>query len=105
MSYPLALPQEPRRSFCCPELEGKWHGLASSVNHLAGVTTGQARSTTSVTKAVALGDSNFREKLRPRCGGVLGLKFTVKGVIATLRTFAAEVTRLTTEVDIPATWR
>ncbi len=36
-------------------------------------------------------------------GGVLDLKLTVKGIIARLRAFAAEVTRLTSEVDIPAT--
>ncbi|KDQ51728.1 hypothetical protein JAAARDRAFT_139768 [Jaapia argillacea MUCL 33604] len=79
------------------DVEGTWKELTGVVNKLAANLTSQVRSIAQVTKAVAHGDlSKFIEV--DAKGEILDLKNTVNGMVIRLRTLAAEVTRVTSEV-------
>ncbi|WAQ90228.1 hypothetical protein PtA15_12A215 [Puccinia triticina] len=75
-----------------PNVEGAWYDLSHSVNH------GQqldlpVRQIASVTRAVAEGDLSQEVTVQAR-GEVAALASTVNGMVAFLRVFAAEVTRV-----------
>ncbi len=79
------------------DLSGTWRELTDSVNMLAGNLTAQVRNIGVVTTAVAQGDLSQKITVDAR-GEILSLKDTVNGMVDQLRTFAAEVTRVSREV-------
>src|SRR5438045_6534713 len=76
---------------------GTWKDLTESVNFMAGNLTSQVRSIADVTKAVAAGDLSRKITVDVK-GEVLELKNTINTMVDQLRSFAAEVTRVATEV-------
>ncbi|CAO3638776.1 unnamed protein product [Cunninghamella blakesleeana] len=80
-----------------PNVAGTWHELTNNVNIMAANLTSQVRSIAEVTKAVANGD--LSKKIEVESGGeILDLKNTVNNMVAQLRIFASEVTRVSKEV-------
>ena len=71
--------------------------MTDNVNGLAGNLTAQVRNIAKVTTAVANGDLSQKIAVDAR-GEVLELKNTINTMVDTLRTFAAEVTRVSKEV-------
>ncbi|HEY5675330.1 MAG TPA: ATP-binding protein, partial [Myxococcales bacterium] len=80
-----------------PGVSGTWKDLTESVNMLAGNLTAQVRNIAAVTIAVAHGDLSRKITVDAR-GEILELKSTVNGMVDQLRSFTAEVTRVTREV-------
>jgi HAMP domain-containing protein/signal transduction histidine kinase/CheY-like chemotaxis protein len=78
-------------------VSGTWKDLTDSVNSMAGNLTSQVRNIADVTKAVALGDLSKKITVDVK-GEVLELKSTINTMVDQLRSFAAEVTRVATEV-------
>ncbi len=78
-------------------VSGTWKDLTDSVNSMAGNLTSQVRNIADVTKAVALGDLSRKITVDVK-GEVLELKSTINTMVDQLRSFAAEVTRVATEV-------
>ncbi|KAI7942100.1 hypothetical protein MJO28_012127 [Puccinia striiformis f. sp. tritici] len=77
-----------------PNVEGAWYDLSHSVNQMANNLTSQSvRQIASVTRAVAEGDLSQEVTVQAR-GEVAALASTVNGMVAFLRVFAAEVTRV-----------
>src|SRR4051794_32034921 len=76
---------------------GTWKDLTESVNFMAGNLTSQVRNIADVTKAVAAGDLSRKITVAVK-GEVLELKSTINTMVDTLRSFAAEVTRVAREV-------
>ncbi|KAI8444235.1 hypothetical protein BY996DRAFT_4601214, partial [Phakopsora pachyrhizi] len=78
-----------------PNVEGAWYDLSHSVNRRFYLTffTLQVRQIASVTRAVAEGDLSQEVTVQAR-GEVAALASTVNGMVAFLRVFAAEVTRV-----------
>jgi HAMP domain-containing protein/signal transduction histidine kinase/DNA-binding response OmpR family regulator len=76
---------------------GTWKDLTDSVNFMAGSLTVQVRNIADVTKAVAAGDLSRKITVDVK-GEILELKNTVNTMVDTLRSFAAEVTRVAREV-------
>ncbi|HUQ24551.1 MAG TPA: response regulator, partial [Burkholderiales bacterium] len=76
---------------------GTWKDLTESVNFMAGNLTSQVRNIADVTKAVAAGDLSRKITVDVK-GEVLELKSTINTMVDTLRSFAAEVTRVAREV-------
>ncbi|PLW22706.1 hypothetical protein PCASD_13739 [Puccinia coronata f. sp. avenae] len=83
-----------------PNVEGAWYDLSHSVNQMANNLTSQVsnldirvRQIASVTRAVAEGDLSQEVTVQAR-GEVAALASTVNGMVAFLRVFAAEVTRV-----------
>ncbi|KAG0141877.1 hypothetical protein CROQUDRAFT_673888 [Cronartium quercuum f. sp. fusiforme G11] len=77
-----------------PNVEGAWYDLSHSVNQMANNLTSQCvRQIASVTRAVAEGDLSQEVTVQAR-GEVAALASTVNGMVAFLRVFAAEVTRV-----------
>src|SRR5207244_5967274 len=68
-----------------------------SVNFMAGNLTSQVRNIAEVTTAVAAGDLSKKITVDVK-GEILELKNTVNTMVDTLRSFAAEVTRVAREV-------
>ncbi|MEC5162605.1 HAMP domain-containing protein [Janthinobacterium sp. CG_S6] len=79
------------------ELSGVWRGLTDNVNLMASNLTDQVRNIATVTTAVANGDLSKTITVDVR-GEVLQLKETINTMVAQLRGFAGEVTRVAREV-------
>ncbi|HWF81897.1 MAG TPA: HAMP domain-containing protein, partial [Streptosporangiaceae bacterium] len=80
-----------------PGVAGSWQDLTDSVNAMAGNLTGQVRSIAQVTTAVAKGDLSQKITIEAK-GEVAALADTINGMVDTLSSFAAEVTRVAREV-------
>ncbi|KAM0791386.1 hypothetical protein ACM66B_005851 [Microbotryomycetes sp. NB124-2] len=78
-------------------VEGVWKELTENVNRMAANLTDQVREIASVTKAVADGDLTKTVDIGAS-GEIRELKTTVNNMVAQLRRFAAEVTRVALEV-------
>jgi HAMP domain-containing protein/signal transduction histidine kinase/ActR/RegA family two-component response regulator len=80
-----------------PGVSGTWKDLTDNVNMLAGNLTNQVRNIALVTTAVAKGDLSQKITVDAQ-GEILALKNTINVMVDQLRSFAAEVTRVATEV-------
>ena len=78
-------------------VSGTWKDLTDNVNGLAGNLTAQVRNIAKVTTAVANGDLSQKITVDAR-GEIYELKNTINTMVDTLRSFAAEVTRVAKEV-------
>ncbi len=78
-------------------VSGTWKDLTDNVNGLAANLTAQVRSIAKVTTAVATGDLSQKITVDAR-GEIYELKNTINTMVDTLRSFAAEVTRVAKEV-------
>jgi HAMP domain-containing protein/signal transduction histidine kinase/ActR/RegA family two-component response regulator len=78
-------------------VSGTWKDLTDNVNGLAANLTDQVRSIAKVTTAVANGDLSQKITVDAR-GEIYELKNTINTMVDTLRSFAAEVTRVAKEV-------
>ncbi len=78
-------------------VSGTWKDLTDNVNGLANNLTAQVRNIAKVTIAVANGDLSQKISVDAR-GEILELKDTINTMVDTLRSFAAEVTRVAKEV-------
>jgi len=78
-------------------VSGTWKDLTDNVNGLANNLTAQVRNIAKVTTAVATGDLSQKITVDAR-GEILELKVTINTMVDTLRSFAAEVTRVAKEV-------
>jgi HAMP domain-containing protein/signal transduction histidine kinase/AmiR/NasT family two-component response regulator len=78
-------------------VSGTWKDLTDNVNGLAANLTAQVRNIAKVTTAVANGDLSQKITVDAR-GEVFELKNTINTMVDTLRSFAAEVTRVAKEV-------
>ncbi|KAF9407127.1 hypothetical protein BGZ76_006173, partial [Entomortierella beljakovae] len=79
------------------DVGGTWKELTDNVNTMASNLTTQVRSIAEVTTAVACGDLSKTIDVVAQ-GEISELKLTVNSMVAQLRTFAAEVTRVSREV-------
>ncbi len=78
---------------------GTWKDLTDSVNFMAGNLTGQVRGIAKVVTAVANGD--LKQKLAVEAKGeIAALADTINAMIATLATFADQVTTVAREVGV-----
>ena len=100
-----------------PGVSGTWKALTDNVNFMANNLTTQVRNIAEVTTAVALGDLSKKITVDVK-GEVLELKNTINTMVDQLSSFAAEVTRVATDVgtegrlggqaeveDVSGTWR
>src|SRR5450432_3945944 len=78
-------------------VSGTWKDLTDNVNGLAANLTSQVRNIAKVTTAVANGDLSQKITVDAR-GEIYELKNTINTMVDTLRSFAAEVTRVAKEV-------
>jgi len=78
-------------------VSGTWKDLTDNVNGLANNLTAQVRNIAKVTTAVAKGDLSQKITVDAK-GEILELKDTINTMVDTLRSFAAEVTRVAKEV-------
>ncbi|KAJ7619459.1 hypothetical protein FB45DRAFT_839951 [Roridomyces roridus] len=78
-------------------VQGTWKDLTTNVNKMASNLTGQVRSISLVTKAVALGDLTQQVDVDVK-GEMLDLKNTINDMVSQLNIFASEVTRVALEV-------
>ncbi len=76
---------------------GTWRDLTDNVNGLAGNLTAQVRNIAKVTTAVANGDLSQKITVDAK-GEIDELKSTINTMVDTLRSFAAEITRVAKEV-------
>ena len=81
----------------CKGVSGTWKDLTDNVNGLAANLTAQVRNIAKVTTAVANGDLSQKITVDAR-GEIYELKNTINTMVDTLRSFAAEVTRVAKEV-------
>src|SRR5262249_35169389 len=80
-----------------PSVSGVWKDLTENVNVLAGNLTDQVRSIAKVTIAVANGDLSQKITVSAK-GEIAELKDAINIMVDQLRSFAAEVTPVATEV-------
>jgi len=80
-----------------PGVAGSWKGLTDTVNLLASNLTSQVRNIAEVTTAVSKGDLTRKITVDVK-GEILELKDIINGMVDNLNVFAAEVTRVATEV-------
>ncbi len=80
-------------------VRGSWKELTDNVNLMASNLTNQVRDIAGVTTAVANGDLTRKITVEAR-GEILELKSTVNTMVDQLSSFAAEVTRLASEVGV-----
>ncbi|GEJ59144.1 HAMP domain-containing protein [Anaeromyxobacter diazotrophicus] len=78
-------------------VSGTWKDLTDNVNGLAANLTNQVRNIAKVTTAVATGDLSHKITVEAK-GEIYELKNTINTMVDTLRSFAAEVTRVAKEV-------
>ncbi|KAJ7736694.1 hypothetical protein B0H16DRAFT_1380008 [Mycena metata] len=78
-------------------VQGTWEALTDNVNKMAMNLTGQVRSISEVTKAVANGDLTKQVQIDVK-GEMLDLKETINGMVTQLHTLASEITRVSIEV-------
>ena len=76
---------------------GTWKDLTDSVNMMAGNLTGQVRNIAEVATAVAGGDLSKKITVDVK-GEILELKNTINTMVDQLRSFASDVTRVSSEV-------
>ncbi|PIA13575.1 hypothetical protein COEREDRAFT_11280 [Coemansia reversa NRRL 1564] len=80
-----------------PNVDGTWKDLTDNVNNMANNLTNQVRDIAMVTKAVAEGD--LTKTVTSELNGEMeGLKLTINTMVAQLKTFASEVSRVAKEV-------
>ncbi|KAJ9082352.1 histidine kinase osmosensor [Entomophthora muscae] len=79
------------------DVGGTWKDLTDNVNLMASNLTAQVRDIATVCTAVACGDLSQKVTVPVR-GEILELKVTINTMVDQLRTFAAEVTRVASEV-------
>ena len=77
---------------------GTWKDLTDNVNSMASNLTGQVRNIAEVTIAVANGDLSRKITVDVR-GEILQLKETINTMVEQLRSFASEVTRVTSPAN------
>src|SRR5690606_13576636 len=80
-------------------VRGSWKELTDNVNMMASNLTNQVRDIAEVTTAVAKGDLTRKIVVDAR-GEILELKYTVNSRADQLGSFAAEVTRLASDVGV-----
>jgi HAMP domain-containing protein/CheY-like chemotaxis protein/GAF domain-containing protein len=80
-----------------PGVGGTWKDLTDNVNAMASNLTNQVRNIADVTTAVAKGDLTGQITVEAK-GEILELKNTINTMVAQLRAFADEVTRVAREV-------
>jgi signal transduction histidine kinase/CheY-like chemotaxis protein/HAMP domain-containing protein len=80
-------------------VSGTWKDLTDNVNSMAGNLTGQVRGIAKVVTAVANGDLQQKLTLDAK-GEIAALADTINGMIATLATFADQVTTVAREVGV-----
>src|ERR1700685_3740163 len=80
-----------------PNVAGTWKDLTDNVNSMANNLTNQVRNIALVTTAVANGDLSKKIDVDAR-GEILELKTTINTMVDQLSSFAAEVTRVASEV-------
>ncbi len=80
-----------------PGVGGTWKDLTDNVNAMASNLTNQVRNIADVTTAVAKGDLTSQITVEAK-GEILELKNTINTMVAQLRAFADEVTRVAREV-------
>ncbi|MCD0484708.1 HAMP domain-containing protein [Streptacidiphilus sp. ASG 303] len=80
-----------------PGVAGIWKDLTDNVNFMANNLTAQVREIAQVTTAVANGDLSQKITVTAR-GEIARLAMTINAMTETLRTFAAEVNRVASEV-------
>ncbi|MHB1845828.1 MAG: HAMP domain-containing protein, partial [Deltaproteobacteria bacterium] len=80
-----------------PGVAGTWKDLTDNVNMVVGNITSQVRNIALVTTAVAKGDLSQKITVDAQ-GEILALKNTINVMVDQLRSLAAEVTRVATEV-------
>jgi HAMP domain-containing protein/signal transduction histidine kinase/CheY-like chemotaxis protein len=80
-----------------PGVGGTWKDLTDNVNAMASNLTNQVRNIADVTTAVAKGDLSRQITVEAK-GEILELKDTMNTMVAQLRAFADEVTRVAREV-------
>ncbi|MBL9090431.1 MAG: response regulator, partial [Planctomycetaceae bacterium] len=80
-------------------VSGTWKDLTDNVNFMAGNLTGQVRGIARVVTAVANGDLNQKLTVEAK-GEIAALADTINGMIATLATFADQVTTVAREVGV-----
>jgi signal transduction histidine kinase/HAMP domain-containing protein/CheY-like chemotaxis protein len=78
-------------------VSGTWRGLTENVNFMANNLTDQVRNIAQVTTAVAQGDLSQKITVEAK-GEVAALADTINTMVDQLRSFAAEVTRVASEV-------
>jgi signal transduction histidine kinase/HAMP domain-containing protein len=78
-------------------VSGTWRGLTENVNFMANNLTDQVRNIAQVTTAVAKGDLSQKITVEAK-GEVAALADTINTMVDQLRSFAAEVTRVASEV-------
>ncbi|MDP9360484.1 MAG: HAMP domain-containing protein, partial [Acidobacteriota bacterium] len=76
---------------------GTWKDLTDNVNSMASNLTNQVRNIAQVTTAVAMGDLSKKITVDVK-GEMLEMKNTINSMVDQLNSFAAEVTRVATEV-------
>jgi HAMP domain-containing protein/signal transduction histidine kinase/CheY-like chemotaxis protein len=82
-----------------PGVSGTWKDLTDNVNSMAGNLTSQVRGIAKVVTAVANGDLQLTLTLDAK-GEIAALADTINGMIATLATFADQVTTVAREVGV-----
>jgi signal transduction histidine kinase/HAMP domain-containing protein/DNA-binding response OmpR family regulator len=82
-----------------PGVSGTWKDLTDNVNSMAGNLTSQVRGIAKVVTAVANGDLGQTLTLDAK-GEIAALADTINGMIATLATFADQVTTVAREVGV-----
>ncbi|HXM70426.1 MAG TPA: response regulator, partial [Thermoanaerobaculia bacterium] len=82
-----------------PGVSGTWKDLTDNVNSMAGNLTSQVRGIAKVVTAVANGDLQLTITLDAK-GEIAALADTINGMIATLATFADQVTTVAREVGV-----
>ncbi len=82
-----------------PGVSGTWKDLTDNVNSMAGNLTSQVRGIAKVVTAVANGDLQQTLTLDAK-GEIAALADTINGMIATLATFADQVTTVAREVGV-----
>ncbi|CAK5277952.1 unnamed protein product [Mycena citricolor] len=78
-------------------VQGTWKDLTDNVNRMANNLTGQVRSISDVTKAVAYGDLSKTIEVEAS-GEMLDLKMTINDMVSQLKNFSSEVTRVALDV-------
>jgi signal transduction histidine kinase len=77
---------------------GTWKDLTDNVNLMAANLTGEVRGIAEIVTAIAQGNLN-RKLIVEAKGEIASLVDTINGMIETLETFAAQVTKVAREVD------
>ncbi|KIW55374.1 hypothetical protein, variant 2 [Exophiala xenobiotica] len=80
-------------------VQGKWRDLTDNVNTMASNLTGQVRSISEVTQAIAAGNLDKKIEVEAQ-GEILTLKVTINNMVDRLATFAQELRRVARDVGV-----